>query len=69
MKEIPDIKIISTKRIHDRFWICNRRTGFYVGSSLNGIGRKLTLINLLKKSEVSTIVKYLMDLSIINSKS
>lgn len=69
LKEIPDIKIISTKRIHDRFWICNRRTGFYVGSSLNGIGRKLTLINLLKKSEVSTIVKYLMDLSIINSKS
>lgn len=69
LKEIPDIKIISTKRIHDRFWICNRKTGFYVGSSLNGIGRKLTLINLLKKSEVSTIVKYLMELSIINSKS
>ena len=69
LKEIPDIKIISTKKIHDRFWISNRKNGFYVGSSLNGIGRKLTLINLLTKSEVSIIVKYLMELSIINSKS
>lgn len=67
LKEFPDIEIIYTKKIHDRFWICNRKTGFYVGTSLNGIGRKLTLINLLKKSEVTTIVSYLNDHSIINS--
>lgn len=67
LKEFPDIEIIYTKKIHDRFWICNRKTGLYVGTSLNGIGRKLTLINLLKKSEVTTIVSYLNDHSIINS--
>lgn len=67
LKEFPNIEIIYTKKIHDRFWICNRKTGFYVGTSLNGIGRKLTLINLLKKSEVTTIVSYLNDHFIINS--
>lgn len=66
-KEIPNIEIIFTKKIHDRFWICNRKTGFYVGTSLNGIGRKLTLINLLKESEITAIVSYLHDHSIINS--
>lgn len=66
-KEIPNIEIIFAKKIHDRFWICNRKTGFYIGTSLNGIGRKLTLINLLKESEVTDIVSYLNDHSIINS--
>jgi len=41
---------------HDRFWIANREKGFYTGTSFNGIGKKISLINILSKEDVKEIV-------------
>lgn len=38
---------------HDRFWLCpDTNKGFYLGTSLNGVGKKLCKIDMLKEDEV-----------------
>lgn len=53
------LTINNSKDYHDRFWISNRKKGFYTGTSLNGIGKKISLINLLTDSDVEEIVNEL----------
>ena len=43
-----------TKDIHDRFWIYGEN-GFVLGTSLNGIAKKITRIDLLDSNEVEII--------------
>ena len=44
---------------HDRFWIANECCGFIAGTSLNGIGKKYSSINIMDKDDVINIVKLL----------
>lgn len=45
---------------HDRFWICKEnRKGFVMGTSLNGIGRKISRIDLLAEDEVNIVLSEL----------
>ncbi|TXD43109.1 hypothetical protein TR80_009650 [Xanthomonas campestris] len=48
---------IQSKAFHDRFWInpdCSR--GLVMGTSLNGIGKKIALVDRLQDSDVADIV-------------
>lgn len=55
-KLTQDIKIIWNDDFHDRFWIADRKKGFYTGTSINGLGKRITIINLLSKDEVKIII-------------
>lgn len=50
---------------HDRFWIANRKKGFYTGTSFNGIGKKISLINTLPQEDVKDIIDELSAQSLI----
>lgn len=39
---------------HDRLWVCGDR-GIFVGTSLNGIGQKYSLIDYIKREDLSAI--------------
>lgn len=51
---------------HDRFWIANRKNGFYTGTSFNGVGKKISLINTLCNDDVKDIVAELCNASLIS---
>ena len=46
---------------HDRFWISDRKKGFYTGTSLNGVGKRISLINLLSSKDVAEIIMELIQ--------
>ena len=42
---------------HDRFWVgIDNRKGVVLGTSLNGIGKKIALVDILKESDVDAII-------------
>ncbi len=51
-----EIKIKYSYDFHDRFWIADRKKGFYTGTSINGIGKRISLINLLSEEDVEIII-------------
>lgn len=59
-----DIKYSSD--IHDRFWIANRSKGFYTGTSFNGVGKRISLINMIPDNDVVEIIRELREQSIIS---
>jgi hypothetical protein len=44
---------------HDRFWIADRSRGIFVGTSLNGLGRKYALADVMDSTDVIEIVRAL----------
>lgn len=61
-------KVINIKHsncFHDRFWIANRKEGFYTGTSFNGIGKRISLINRLPKDDIKEIIDELSTQSLI----
>jgi hypothetical protein len=53
------ISIKTTDDIHDRFWIINDSKGILIGTSLNGFGKKYTVMNPLREDDVQDILKIL----------
>lgn len=49
------VSIEENRLFHDRYWISNKNKGFFVGSSLNGIGKKHCIINLIEDVDISEI--------------
>lgn len=56
-----DIQIKYSDDFHDRFWIANRKKGFYTGTSFNGIGKKISLINMIHPDDVKEIIDELCN--------
>ena len=53
------IQDIITDKFHDRFWINpENKTGILLGTSLNGIGRKIALIDSLQENDVEKICDF-----------
>lgn len=51
---------------HDRFWIsASRKKGIITGSSLNGLGKKYAIIDILKETDVKDIVSTLEQKKLI----
>jgi len=42
---------------HDRFWIADEERGIFVGTSLNGIGRRYAVVDYLQEEDAKEIVK------------
>lgn len=59
MNEEQSIDILFSDDFHDRFWISKKKKGFVVGTSLNGIGNKICLIDMLDESDVNELLKLL----------
>ncbi|MCK7579878.1 MAG: hypothetical protein MZV65_32075 [Chromatiales bacterium] len=56
----PEIKIhqVTTGKFHDRFWIDpDANKGIVMGTSLNGLGNKISLIDYINQDDVSEISK------------
>lgn len=60
------VTIKFNNNFHDRFWIADRKKGFYTGTSLNGVGKKISLINLLSSNDVTEIITELFQQAIIS---
>ncbi|ELC8460401.1 hypothetical protein QYB77_002584 [Clostridium perfringens] len=63
IRKIIDLKY--SDDFHDRFWIANRKKGFYTGTSFNGIGKKISLINNLSYDDVKEIIDELKKKNVI----
>ena len=62
IKNSISINDIVTDKFHDRFWINPEdRKGVVVGTSLNGIGRKIALIDALNENDVEEICKLAIE--------
>lgn len=62
-----DVEVLFTSEFHDRFWISNRKKGFYTGTSLNGVGKRISLINTISEEDVRQIVEELVKNNVIKS--
>ncbi|MGL6375117.1 hypothetical protein ACSZMY_16495 [Aeromonas hydrophila] len=61
-----DIKIkdIITDEIHDRFWLdADNSKGIVMGTSLNGVTKKLTLIDYLQPSDAKAVIDIANEIS------
>lgn len=61
LKNSTKIKIIIDDSIHDRFYLSNHNGGFVLGTSLNGLMKKTSLINYLAPSDYAEINKLLFS--------
>jgi len=59
------LEIKYSDEFHDRFWICDRETGFLTGTSLNGLGKKYCSIQEIDTDDVNEVVKILKENRII----
>lgn len=58
-----DLKFSSD--FHDRFWIANRTKGICSGTSLNGVGKRISLINEMADEDVKEVVEELVKQKLI----
>ena len=45
-----------SENFHDRFWIADNKRGLFLGTSLNGLGRRYALVDYLAASDVQEII-------------
>ncbi|WP_059053646.1 hypothetical protein [Paenibacillus senegalimassiliensis] len=55
-----DIKY--SEKFHDRFWITDQYKGFITGTSLNGVGRKISSINYLEREDIEALFEEIINL-------
>lgn len=63
--KIPNLSEKWNGSFHDRFWIAGRKEGFLSGTSLNGVGKKYSILAKLEKDDVSDIIEKLLEEGII----
>lgn len=49
------ITVKETDAFHDRFWIADGRKGIFVGTSLNGLGKRYALLDFLNEDDAQHI--------------
>jgi hypothetical protein len=54
-----EVLLRTSESFHDRFWIADRARGLFVGTSLNGIGKRYALADYMDEADVRTIVEAL----------
>jgi hypothetical protein len=61
----PQISIDSkyTEIFHDRFWIADEARGLFVGTSLNGVGKRYAIVDYLDDRDTNEIVKRFKSIS------
>lgn len=59
------IELKFSSDFHDRFWIVDRINGICSGTSLNGVGKRISLLNEISEEDVKDIVEELSDKNLI----
>ena len=59
----PNIELIYSSDFHDRYWIANKSKGFNSGTSLNGVGRKISSILMLEQEDVDNIINAVNEIA------
>lgn len=55
----------TTEDFHDRFWIVDESRGLFIGTSLNGIGKRYALTDYMKDDDAKAVVSELQKLHLI----
>lgn len=55
----------TTNDFHDRIWIVDRSKGLFVGTSLNGIGKRYALVDVIRDEDTKQIVNILEQLHLV----
>ncbi len=63
--EFTNLIIRETNEYHDRIWISDRKKGFFTGTSINGIGKKLALIDYINSDDIKFIVELLQSSNLL----
>ncbi len=50
-----------TERIHDRFWFIDRTKGIFIGTSLNGVGKKYALVDYISETDTRQLLTMLVE--------
>ncbi len=54
------IELLINDSFHDRFWLSDpKNKGFFMGTSLNGLGKKYTLLDYINSTDVNTLFEQL----------
>jgi hypothetical protein len=66
--KIKPIKIIKkhSEQIHDRIWIKNQKSAIFIGTSLNGLGNKLSISLLLPEVDFVNVIIFLNSENLLN---
>ncbi len=59
------IECKTTEDFHDRFWIVDEVKGLFIGTSLNGIGKRYALVDNMSDEDTKTIVEELRKLDLL----
>jgi hypothetical protein len=59
------VRCSTTRDFHDRFWIADEAKGLLIGTSLNGIGRKYSVVDNLRDEDTKDIVDVLKSLDLL----
>jgi hypothetical protein len=51
-----EVELRISENFHDRFWIADRSRGLFVGTSLNGLGKRYALADYMDEDDVKVIV-------------
>jgi len=64
----PELAVVcnTTEDFHDRFWIIDRTKGLVIGTSINGIGNKYALWDVLCDKDIKYLLKILMELRLLD---
>ncbi len=64
----PELTVVcnTTEDFHDRFWIIDRTKGLVIGTSINGIGNKYALWDILCDKDIKYLLKILMELRLLD---
>lgn len=57
----PDLRVLckTTDEFHDRFWIVDQARGLFVGTSLNGIGKRYALVDRISENDIKDLMDVL----------
>ena len=59
------VKHSKNKSFHDRYWIADDQRGIFVGTSLNGLGKRYALVDNIRDLDTNSIVEELRKLELI----
>jgi len=59
------VECSTTKDFHDRFWIADETKGLFIGTSLNGVGKKYALVDNMSDDDTKAIVDELRKLALL----
>jgi hypothetical protein len=59
------VECSTTRDFHDRFWIADETKGLFIGTSLNGVGKRYALVDNMSDEDTKAIVGELRKLDLL----